>query len=375
MNDTPTIPDLAGRIQTVRGPIDPGDLGVTLTHEHVFIDLRRTHLPYRRWVVKNDHIVPEPANEDFPGTEMALWEAKLSLDNLHLARNVAAIADNYLLADEALAVDELRAFQQAGGGAVIEVTSIGLKRDPRALRRVAEATSLQIVAGTGHYQRVYHPADMDDLTVDTLTDAIVREVTTGIHDGRQQTDVRAGVIGEIGINGGPLITNERKSMRAAARASRLTGAPILIHLGGIGREKHEMLDIIADEGVDLHHVVLGHCDDVASNTAFMVELMERGVFVAFDNLGREPAVAEPSLTAIVASSIPPLIEAGFGDRILLSHDICWKTSLKAYGGPGFTFIQDFFLPRLRVLGVTEAQVTDIMVGNPARAFTFVAPSA
>jgi len=185
--------------------------------------------------------------------------------------------------------------------------------------------------------------------------------------------LRAGIVGEIGINGGPITTNERKSMRAAARAARITGAPIVIHLGGIGAEKHEMLDICEDEGVDLHRVILGHADDIASNTAFCVELVSRGVFIAFDNLARELEVAGPSLTAEVAAGIPPLIEAGFGDRILLSHDICWKTNLKTYGGPGFTFIQEKFLPHLRTLGVTDAEIEAIMVGNPARAHTFVAP--
>jgi len=372
-DETATVPNLAGRVQTVLGPVDPAQLGITLTHEHIFIDLRRTHLPDRRWVVRNDRLVADEPSEDFPGSEMALWEARLDITNLHLARQAAPIADNYFLGDEGVAIRELLDFKRAGGGTIIDVTSIGLKRDPLALKRVSEATGLHIVMGTGYYQRVYHPDDMDERTVDQLTATIVRDVTVGIHDGRQQTDLRAGIVGEIGINGGPITTNERKSMRAAARAARITGAPIVIHLGGIGAEKHEMLDICEDEGVDLHRVILGHADDIASNTAFCVELVSRGVFIAFDNLARELEVAGPSLTAEVAAGIPPLIEAGFGDRILLSHDICWKTNLKTYGGPGFTFIQEKFLPHLRTLGVTDAEIEAIMVGNPARAHTFVAP--
>jgi phosphotriesterase-related protein len=367
------IPDLAGRVQTVLGPVDPATLGVTLTHEHIFIDLRRTHLPYRRWVVRDDRLVAENPDEDFPGAEMALWEAKLDITNLHLARQAAPIADNYLLGDEAVAIRELADFKALGGGTVVDVTSIGLKRDPLALERISRATGLRIVMGTGYYQRVYHPDDMDTRTVDQLTATIVRDVTVGIHDGRRQTGLKAGVVGEIGINGGPLTTNERKSMRAAGRASRITGAPIVIHLGGIGAEKHEMLDIVADEGVDLRTVTLGHADDIAASGAFIRELLSRGVFVAFDNLARELEVAEPSLTSQIAGAIPGLITDGFGDRILLSHDICWKTNLKAYGGPGFTFIQEKFLPHLATLGVTDAQIHAIMVANPARALTFAAP--
>ena len=245
----------------------------TLSHEHIFIDLRRTHLPYRRWVIRDDRVVAEFADEDFPATELVRWEAKLGDANLAEARRLEAITDNYLLADEEVAVRELGYFRAAGGGAVMDVTTIGLKRDPLAVRRVSERTGLHIVMGTGWYQRVYHPDDMHLRSVDDLTEVIVREVTEGIHDGRQRTDVRAGIIGEIGINGDPLITAERSSMRAAARAARLTGAPIVIHLGGAGAEKHETLDIVESEGVDLGRVVLGHSDSIATDLPFITGLL------------------------------------------------------------------------------------------------------
>ncbi len=362
---------MAGMAVTVRGPVDPDRLGVTLTHEHIFIDLRKTHLPHRKWVVEGDRLVAESPDEDFPATELALWESRIDLANVHLARAVAPIADNYVLSDEKLAIRELSEFKNAGGRTVVDATSIGLKRDPLALKRVSESTGLHIIMGTGFYQRVYHPDDMDRRTVDDLTRTIVRDVTVGVHDGVHQTDIRAGVIGEIGINGGPLTSNELKSMRAATRASRLTGAPVMIHLGGQGAEKHTVLDIAVDEGVDLGHVILGHCDGIADDTPFMLELLRRGVYAAFDNLGREPAVVAPSRTAVAAEAIPRLLQAGYEDRILLSHDICWKTSLKAYAGFGYTFIQEQFLPRLRNLGVTAAQIEKLTVSNPKRAFTFV----
>jgi phosphotriesterase-related protein len=213
---------------------------------------------------------------------------------------------------------------------------------------------------------------MDELTVDDLAERIVRDVTVGVHDGLRQTDIRAGVIGEIGINGNPLITNERKAMRAAARASLRTGAPVLIHLGGVGREPHEMLDIVADEGVDLGMVIQGHSDFIAGGE-LILELLSRGVTVAFDILGSEIESSNLSRTFAVAADIPRLLAAGYGAQIVLAHDLCFKFLLKAYGGTGYTFIHDVFLPRLRSLGVTEPQIDALMVGNPARAFTFREP--
>lgn len=362
-----------GRVQTVRGLIDPAELGVTLSHEHIFIDLRKTHLPNRRWVVRDDRVVAEHADEDYPGTELMRWEARVGKSNLAEARALAPITDNYYLADEQVAVHELAAYKALGGGAVMDVTAMGLKRDPVAIRRVSERTGLHVIMGTGWYQRIYHPDDMASRTVEQLTDAIVADVVDGIHDGRERHDIRAGLIGEIGINGGPLITNERKSMRAAARAARRTGASIVIHLGGVGPEKHETLNIVEDEGVPLGRVILGHSDSIAADTPFITELLARGVCVAFDTLGIEPTVDDPSLAWDVAAAIPSLIEAGYEDRVVLSQDICWKTSLRTHGGPGYTWILEQFLPRLQEMGVAERSIEAFMVRNPARLLTFVEP--
>lgn len=372
------IPNMAGKVLTVKGPIEPDQLGVTLHHEHLFLDLRKTHLPYRTWVVKDDKLVAEDANEDYPADEMEQWEAKVDLSNVYRVRGtkplaVAPIADNYFLSDEKVAIQEVMEFKKVGGNSIAEVSSMGLKRAPLALRRVSEATGVNIIAGTGHYQRVYHPDDMDERTVEDITDAIIRDVVVGIDDGVNKTDIRSGIVGEIGINGGPLITNELKSMRAAARASRLTGAPIMIHLGGVGNEKHTILDICEDEGVGLDHVILAHCDGSAYDVPFVLGLLERGIYAAFDNLGREPEVVVTSRTAVIAEAIPKLIDAGYEDRILISHDVCWKSSMKAYGWFGFTFIHSDFLPQLREYGVTEEQIDKIMVQNPKRIFTFVEP--
>lgn len=329
-------------------------------------------------MVRDDKLVAENPNEDYPADEMEIWEAKVDLSNVHRVRGtkplaLAPIADNYVLSDEKVAIQEVMEFKKVGGNSIAEVSSIGLKRAPLALRRVSEATGVNIIAGTGYYQRVYHPDDMDDRTVDELTDTIVRDVVVGIDDGVNKTDIRAGIVGEVGINGGPLITNELKSMRAGACASRLTGAPVMIHLGGQGKEKHTCLDICEDEGVDLSNVILAHCDDLAYDVPFVLELLERGIYAAFDNLGREPEVVVTSRTAVVAEAIPRIIDAGYEDKILISHDVCWKSSMKAYGWFGFTFIHSDFLPQLREYGVTEEQIDKIMVQNPKNIFTFVEP--
>ena len=249
---------VSGKVMTVRGPIDPGVLGTTLMHEHLFLDLRKTHLPHVLSVPVPGRSEPILTSDDFPATELALWEAKLDVGNIRAAKDAEPIADNYILADEADAVAEVMEFRNRGGGTVVDVTSIGLKRDPEALLRVSEATGLHIVMGTGYYQRVYHPVDMDQRSVEDLAEVIVNDVTEGVGG----TGIRSGIIGEIGVNGGPIRPNEEKSIRAAGLASLITGAPISLHRGGVGSERHRTLDILEEVGVDLERVILGHSDEI-----------------------------------------------------------------------------------------------------------------
>ena len=124
-------------------------------------------------------------------------------------------------------------FKRAGGNTIVDVTSIGLGRDPMALQQVADATGLNIVMGAGWYQKFYHPDDMDQRTVEDLRDEIIGDIAVGVGG----TGVRSGIIGEVGINGNPLTPNEMKSVRASAEASRATGAAITFHHGGWGKEK------------------------------------------------------------------------------------------------------------------------------------------
>ena len=195
--------DSTGTVVTVTGPISPDELGVSIMHEHLFVDLRKNHLPHQKLVSLPGITEPILTTEDFPATELALWEAKLDVGNLHLALDREPIADNYVLADVDLAIQEVTEFKNHGGNTIVDVTSMGLNRAPLALRQVSEATGVNIVMGTGWYTTTFHPYDMDQRTVEEITDEIVADVTVGVGD----TGVRSGIIGEIGINGAPITSN------------------------------------------------------------------------------------------------------------------------------------------------------------------------
>ena len=356
---------------TVLGAVEPDALGFTLMHEHLYLDLRPNH-PIEGGPIGEGMGAPDMD----PGMEMdarAVWEAELDLSNLHLARRALPLQDNYVLSDEDDAIAEISRFRELGGGAIVDVTSRGLGRDPAALRRASVASGLHIVMGSGWYQKVFHPADMDGRSVETLTDEIVRDVTVGV-GGVGETGIRSGIIGEIGVNGDPITGNEARSVRAAARASLITGAAISFHSPQLKREKVAVLDLVESEGADLSRVILGHSCGMADDVPFMLELLARGVYIQFDTLG-VVNTTETGRDHIVAASIPQLVAAGYADRILLSQDVCWKMHLTRYGGSGYTYIQETFLPYLETLGVDEDARRQIMVENPKRILAFVEPRA
>ena len=355
---------MTGKVMTVRGAIDPDDLGATIMHEHLFLALLKTVAP----------------DENTPMSEYALWDQKVTLENLHLARARKPIRDNWVLSDEAMAIDEAMEFRKLGGGSMVEVTSIGLHRDPVAMLRVSNATGLNVVMGCGWYQKLYHPADMDDRTVEDMADEIIGDISVGVGD----TGIRSGIIGEVGIEGDPIEPNEVKSLQASVRASRATGAAISLHQGGLGREKLETIAIMGEEGVDPTRVIYGHCDSVADNVPLLLELLEHGVYIQFDNMGRVgiPLDLKPpnpkehfaaALNALIVDAIPKLIEAGYADKLLLSQDVCTKVQLKRYGGTGYSYLLETFLPHLRNRGVSEEHIQMMMVENPKRVLTFAEP--
>ena len=360
------VPNMAGKVMTVRGPMDPDELGPTLMHEHLFIALYKGVAP-----------------DDYtPATDWCLWDQELTIDKLDLARDLKPIRDNWILVDEKTAIEEAMEFRYHGGGTIVEVTSIGIRRDPLAISRVSQATGLNVVMGAGWYQKLYHPADMDRRTVEDMTTEIVRDVTVGVGG----TAIRSGIIGEVGIEGNPITENEVKSIRASGRASRATGAPVSFHRGGIGRERLEVIGILGEEGTDMSRVIFGHSDFISGDLDLMLELLSHGVYIQFDLLGRVgvplrfvPAVDDLGMfltsagTAAVAEAIPKLIEAGYSDRVLLSQDVCTKMQLKRYGGTGYSFIVEKFLPEMRSRGVSEEHIQMMMVGNPKRILTFVEP--
>jgi phosphotriesterase-related protein len=362
----PTPPGATGRIMTVLGPIEPGELGTTLTHEHIFIDFTLPLDQPARWKM---------ANRRFPRTaeDFGIWNMPVT-DPAHrafLIRNAWENRDMLLLQDVETSVAEVLQFKAAGGDAIVDVTSIGIGRDPRKLLEVARRSGLHIVMGAGWYRPAWHPEGHEARSVESLTEEIVRDLTVGVGD----TGIRAGIIGEVSamnVVTEPEDSVEARGIRAAARASRMTGAAITLHQWyRDGTNLQRTLDLIEREGGDLSRVIVGHMDGVTSqDLGTLRKLLDRGVTLEFDLLGTPfrlniPVMAErPMVDAVVA-----LIREGYGERLLLSHDVCTKFQQARYGGNGFTYVAIEVVPYLRQHGITDEQVRRLLVDNPRRLLT------
>ena len=347
------VPDLAGRVLTVNGPVDPDSLGATMVHEHIFIEGNHPNRP-----------VPTEASR------VRFYLRPLTMDMLGAVTMGYPNRDNLILGDEPTAVQEVTDYRKRGGGTLVDVTSIGLGRDPAALGRVSRTTGVHVVMGTGWDTRAVDSRDLEERSLADLTRELVQDVTSGVGN----SGVRSGIIGEVATAGGSLTPVETNVIRAAGRASRITGAAVSLHMDGSGSgSTHAMLDLLEAEGTDLARVILGNCDSLVRDLPSLTGLLKRGVYVEFDGLSEFHMLRQPATAAHVGDGIVELIQLGYLERILLSQNVDQKIDLKAYGGMGYSFVLDQFAPHLTGNGVTEEQIRTLIYENPQRILAFVAP--
>ena len=356
---------MKGYVQTVLGAITPDDVGVTLPHEHCLIDMSI-------WFAEPQTVT---------GKQMA--REPLSLDNLWYVRyHPYSNLDNVMLLEERTAIEELTRYRLSGGRTVADVTNIGLGRDPLALARISRATGLNIVMGAGYYVEESLPpgASMNE---DDIARGIVRDITEGVDD----TGIRAGLIGEIGIKVWPLTEGEKVFLRAAAIAQKETGAFINIHTGRSPRSPFEVVEFLDKAGADVTRVVMSHIDRTLFTHEDRVRLARTGCIIEYDLFSLEGWMPEnirmvyseddPSRRADLPNDstrvdhIIALIDDGFVKQLLMSHDTNTKTRLSRFGGPGYSHLLDNVLPVMRRKGMSREQIETIMVENPKRLLTFV----
>ncbi len=298
-------------IATVLGDVPASSLGVTLPHEHLYIDA------------------------------------------------YAAGRGAWLMTEMPLAVAEVNRFRAAGGSTIVEVSNHGLGRNPEALQQISRETGVNVIMGCGWYYEGRYEPRFYEMSTNEVAAEMVRDLTRGVGE----TGIRAGVIGEIGSDRGRISPAEERSFRAAARAHKQTGVSITTHAhySTVGLDQ---LDLLEEEGVDPRRVIVGHSDS-HPEPDYHEALAKRGAYVQFDNVR---GMAEWD-TQCRVDWIKRLIAAGYLRQILLSQDVCTRAHYRAYGGTGYDYVVTEFSERLRAAKLSQGEIETLLIVNPREALT------
>ncbi len=343
-------------IQTVNGPISPAQLGKTLMHEHCIVKQPEAY----RTLESDD---PE---------YVAFINSKVTMENRsQIYYYMHKHNDNLDISDVDGSIKEFSYLKAAGGDTVVDVTTPGIGRDMTTLRRIADATGLQIVASAGLYIEDSWPEQFRTMEKRELADCILQDLQVGA-DG---TDIRAGYIGEIGMSD-DWTDKEVLGLRAAAIACRESGIAMTVHMPIFQTWGGRILDILEEEGADLNRVVLSHCDPTLTVPGYHESLLERGCRLQFDQFALEfPCTYGPYVKRWLPRDIDRirhikyLCELGYEDKITLSQDLCFKSLYQTYGGPGVAHILKNLVPYFLCEGITQAQLNKLLVENPAAVLT------
>ncbi len=302
-------------IITTLGLYENTELGMILPHEHVFVDLRT-------W--------------DTPGYAQAEVDDVIRL-----------------------MAPEIRKSQEAGVTAIVECSTVGVGRRADIERAVSEATNFPLVIPTGVYREPWVPDWVHQANETELTDWMLGELQGEI----EKSGVQAGWI-KLSAGDDGLTACETKILRAAAAAGRQTNAVIGSHTirGWVVREQ---LDIIETMGYEAERFIWIHTQ-AEPDFELHLEMARRGAWLEYDSIGNREWVSEETLL----QNIQRLLEAGFGDRLLLSHDRGWYDPAIPGGGvpKPYTYLAEQFLPKLRAVVVDEGMIHQLTHLNPYRAF-------
>ncbi|WP_244210639.1 phosphotriesterase family protein [Amycolatopsis kentuckyensis] len=300
------------KVRTVLGDIDPAELGVTNSHDHLFF-----------------------ASKLLPGQE---------------------------LDDPAAAGEALLDFKVRGGAAFVQWTPYGLTRRTRELAWLSEEIGVHVVAATGLHRAEHYAPVLLSRVIDDLVKEFVADLTEGTQPAdlpdEPRTGPRAGLVKVAGAFH-TIDSHARLTMTAAAVAHEQTGAPIAVHLE-LGTAGLETVDLLCGKlDVPPEKVILGHLNR-NPDRQLQREIAETGVFLGFDG----PSRANHATDWRLFDGLEALVEAGHGGQILLGGD---TTTAAARHQPGAAHLLTTLAPRLTKLLGGDV-VTAMLVANPARAF-------
>ena len=308
-------------VHTVRGPVEAGQLGRTLMHEHVFV-------------------LTAEVQQNYP----AEW-----------GDEEERVAD---------AVRRLRELPKNGIGTIVDVTAIGQGRNiPRVKRIADQVPDLNIVVATGIYTFDEVPLFFWRRPADTMTEFFVRDITEGIAG----TGVKAGML-KCAVDEKGLTPGVEQVLRSVAKAHAQTGAPVTIHTHTASQHGPAILEVLRAEGADPSRVVLGHSGDSVHDPDYLERMADAGLTLGMDRFGIDHFATFTERSGLVAE----MCRRGYAGRMVLAHDTCCYID---WFGPGtldplknwhYLHVSQDVLPYLREHDVPASDIDLMLNVNPAR---------
>lgn len=253
-------------------------------------------------------------------------------------------------------VKEFKRLYDYGVRNILEVTNMGMGRDPRYIREVEKASGIQIIMSTGFYKEPFLPDFVYRQTAEELADLAVKEITEGIDD----TGFKASVIGEFGTSKDQMTAMEEKVFEAMSLAAVRTNVPVTTHttLGTMGARQ---ADYLIAHGVKPEKIIIGHMD-LSQDTDYILSVLEKGVNVGFDTVGKLNYCPD----TFRVEALKRIADEGRLGQVVLSMDITRKSYMKYEGGIGYGYMFESFIPLLKENGFTQSQIDRLLVDNPKR---------
>lgn len=281
---------------------------MTLAHEHLIVDLDRVRKDSVSFILDVDEVVPEVEKAMAQGIEAAF-----------------------------------------------EVSTIDMGRDVLKLKKISERTGLKIVCSTGFYLAEYHPDWMDNASKEEIAEIYINELMNGIGS----TGIRAGFIAEIASSNPGFTGNEKKILEAAGIASKKTGFAVSTHTGRMAAI--ETIETLLNEGTEPDKIIIGH-QDLIDDHEYHLSLLKYGVNIAFDTCGKSAYMPDETR----AINALKLVEAGYGDHLVLSNDVSRHTYFTTFGENGYTAVMGKVVPLMEEAGLKKEDIRKFLVDNPAR---------
>jgi phosphotriesterase-related protein len=330
-----------GQVMTVLGPVPASELGAVTMHEHLHLD------------------------------QYAEAEGTTPPERVALLRDCG--------------IPALRRLHDHGCHTLVDATPMPMRAEPWVYAMLAREANLHIVLATGFYREAWERESweyagcptyphrwMDPRVaawdVEALADLLVQECEQGIRG----SDVRAGII-KLASTRTAFTPLEEKAFRAGALAQRRTGLCITTHVEP-GLEPLAspvaQLDLLEAAGADPSRVILGHVQPhLVRLPGEVQQCLDRGASLCITNLQAE---GNDSYWRAVVDAIRRLFDAGFGDRLTLGLDWAFDNVTGPFVScswmplPPYVYLFTHVLPRWKEFGLTDEEVTQILVRNPAR---------